>query len=506
MAIVLLLLLVLGGVAHAQAPRAQFRLEDAPHVDVPFHVDLLVEGFEEAPPPAPPPLQIPGATVSWIAAQPNVSRSIQIVNGRRVDATRVTWVMRWRVLATRPGLLKVPSLTVTQGAKSATAPAGEIQIDVVPLADDMKLELELPARPVFVGETVPLRLVWLFRRQPDDPAFTVPLMSLDTFTISAPPITNARNVLDFDVGTKTMKLPYVIDRHTVNGVEYNRLVVEFFAAPRTAPPGGKLEIPPSSVAVKLGVGRADFFGNAPSKLFRATDVARAMEVKLLPVTDRPPSFAGAVGEQFAISVATSRSVVQLGEPVELDVTIKSNQRLDTLALGKLDLEGRLPRDKFTVADEPPTGQLSEDGKTKTFEVVAQVTGPATEIPSLVFSYFDPKRGAYQTIHSEPIALSVKGGSVVGAGDVVSATPGKRAPTVLADETALVNADLALSSAGAVEDRPLGGAALWLLIGLLYAVPLALLGFRSWRLRTAGQREEASEVLTARRRVEELLDR
>ena len=156
--------------------------------------------------------------------------------------------------------------------------------------------------------------------------------------------------------------------------------------------------------------------------------------------------------------------------------------------------------------DPPTGELTDDGKTKTFKVTAQVTGPATEIPALAFSYFDPAKEQYRTIHSEPIALSVKGGRMVGAGDVVSATPTKRAPATVTDDAALVNAELALSSAGAAEQRPLGGTVLWVLIGLLYAIPLALLAARSWQLRTRGQREEAAEVRAARRKVEELLDR
>ena len=255
------------------------------------------------------------------------------------------------------------------------------------------------------------------------------------------------------------------------------------------------------------VGRADFFGNAPSKMFRASDAVRTLEVKALPETDRPPTFAGAVGEQFAIDVRTSRSVVKLGEPVELDIKVKSNQRLDTLSLGRLDGEGRLPKDKFTAPAESPTGELSEDGTTKTFKVVAQVIGPATEVPALAFSYFDPMKNAYQTIRSEPIALSVGGSSVVGAGDVVGGAPAKRtAAAAPADDTASVNAELALSSTGAVGDRPLSGTLLWVLVGLLYAVPLGVLGFRSWQLRTAGRREEAAEVRAARRRVEELLDR
>jgi len=505
-AIVLVLALVLAGQAHAQGTRAEYQLRGEPHAGVPFHLDAVIEGLEESPTLTQPKLEIAGAQVTPVAVQPNVSRSIQIINGRRIDSTRVTWVMRWRIVAPKPGRLVIPSVTVSQGGKSAVVRGAELQVDVIPTADDMKLELQLPDRPVFVGETVPVKIVWMFVRGPQgDPEFSIPFTSLDTFTITTPPAPQGKG-LELDIGAKRVEVPFTVDKTTVNGQEFQRVTIELLAAPRAIPPGGKLEVPPSSVAVALAVGRPNFFGEAPKRMFRATDIARALEVKPLPESGRPPSFAGAVGEQFSIDVRTSRSVVQLGEPVELDVTVKSDQRLDALALGKLDVEGRLPKDKFTVPDEPPTGELSDDGKTKTFKVIAQVTGPATEVPAIAFAYFDPRKGTYQTIHSEPIALSVKGGSVIGASDVVAMPQAKKQAATPTDDTALVNADLALSSTGAVDDQPLGGALLWALIALLYSVPLALLGFRTYQLRTRGQREEAAEVRAARKRVEEILDR
>ena len=495
--------------AVAEDARAQFRLDGGrPHVGVPFRLDLVIEGFDEGPTPELPKLDIPNATVIAAGAQPNVSRSIQIINGRRSDSTRVSWVLSWKVEVHKEGTLRVPATTVTQGTKHATAASGEVEVDTIPITDDMKVVLELPERPVFVGETVPVTLTWLFRRQPQDQTFSVPLMSMDAFTVSGPAVTNPRQALTLSAGSKDLQLPYTVDQTSVGGVDYNRLVVRFFVAPRKV---GKVEVAPASVVAALAVGRQDFFGNAPTRMFRAVDVPHTLEVKPLPETDRPPTFAGAVGDQFSIEVRTSRSVVSLGEPVELDITIKSNQPLDTLALGKMDGDGRLPKDKFTVSADPPTGELSDEGKTKTFKVTAQVTGPATEVPALAFSYFDAVTGRYQTIKSEPIALSVKGGSFIGASDVVSGAPTKRAgsataPSGAADEAALVNAELALSSPGAADDTPMSGGALWILVGLLYAIPLGLLVGRSYQLRTRGQREEAAEVRLARRRVEELLDK
>ncbi|HEX3474500.1 MAG TPA: BatD family protein, partial [Kofleriaceae bacterium] len=510
----LVALVAAAGRARADEPRAELQLGDreSPHVGIPFHLDLRIEGFDKSPQPEIPKLTLPDADVSFVEARPSLPSGFEIIiNGRRADPSKLTWVVRWQIDPHKEGRLRVPALTVSQGSKRVTTRPAEIEVETIPTSDAIKLSLALPDRPIFVGETVPVTLTWLFRGQPADrPRWAIPLMTMDAFTVSGPPVGNAREPLVFQASGKELQLPYTLDQVDQGGTAYNRLTTTFFLAPRKV---GKLEVPASSVVVPLAVGRADFFGNAPSRLFRAADVARTLEVKPLPETDRPGSFAGAVGEQFAIDVSTSRSVVKLGEPVELAIRVKSNQRLDTLALGRLDGEGGLPRDKFAVPADLPTGELSDEGKTKTFKVTVQLTGPATEVPAIAFSYFDPTKATYQTVRSEPIALSVAGSAVVGAGDVVSARPtpaaGGPAARPAGGELVLdgaLPAELALSSPERTGDRPLGGAALWLLVGLLYAIPLGLLIARIYRLRTQGQREDAAEVRVARRRVEELLDR
>jgi hypothetical protein len=498
----LLAFLLLAGRAWADEPIAQFQLGErgSPHAGVPFTLVLAAEGLDESPAPDQPKLEIAGAKVTPLAVPPpNVAQMTEVINGRMRQFRRVTWLFKWRVEVGKEGRLRIPQTAVVQGSKRAIATGAEVDVDTIPTTDDMKLELALPSRPVFVGETVEVVLSWLFRRDPEEQTFTVPLMSVDDFTVSAPTAKDPRKAITIAAGAKELQLPYAIDQVDVNGQKYKRVTLKFSIAPRRS---GKVEVPAASVVAALQYGRPDFFGNAPTRLFRASDVPRALEVKPLPETDKPASFAGAVGKQFAISVGTSRSVVQLGEPVELAITVKSSDRLDTLALPRLDGQGELPKDKFTVPAEPPTGELADDGKTKTFKVTVQVTGPATEIPALALSYFDPEKGAYQTIHSDPIALSVKGGSMIGAGDVVAAAPAKKSSGPQPEtEVALVGADLALSDPGHAGDRPLGGALLWLVLGVLYTVPLGVLGMRSWQLRTREQREEAAEVRVARRKVE-----
>jgi len=494
----LAILCLLAGVA-AAAPRARWQLGDRdPHAGKPFELILAVSGFEETPAPVQPKLEIAGATVTPLGVEPHRSGMNIVINGQQMDSA-VTWAFRWKLEVAKPGTLVAPAITVKQGSASATAQGANLQVDSIDRTDAMKLELQLPARPVFVGEAFDAKLVWLFRSKPQGQEFTLPFGNLDAVTITQPPVPDPDSALQFDIAGKKLALPFDADAVDANGQRWTRITIHMLVVPRVA---GKVEVPPASVDANLPAGSPDVYGRYSLKTFTTSDVAKTLEVKPLPLTDRPPSFAGAVGSTYSMKVETSRSVVQLGEPVELTVTVRSDQRLDTLALGKLVL----PADKFTVPDETPTGELAADGKSKTFKVTVQVTGPASEIPAIPFAYFDPARSAYQTIHSDPIALSVKGGSVVGANDVVALAPKPGTPKPNQQELALVGAELALSSPGDTDKKPLGGALLAGLVALLYLVPLGLFALRSWQHRTREQREEAAEVKTARKRVEAELAR
>lgn len=501
--------IMLGLVARSAqaAPAAELSVDGRAYAGMPFGIRMTVDGFDESPAPKFPTLNIPGAKVTENGIEPSVSRSIQIFNGQRQDSVVVRWVLSWRVVADKEGALTIPPITVEQGSKRATAKGGNLQVATVPSTDDMKFEVTLPNRPIWVGESVPVELTWLLRRDVSEQNFVVPLLTMpDDFVVSPPPATDPRKALPFSTGRSEIRLPFVQDETEVAGGKYSRLRFTFLLAPRRA---GKIAVPASSVMAEMAFGRPDVFGNAPTRMFRATDVARVLEVKELPLTNRPPSFAGAVGSSFSMAVTTSRSVVQTGEPLELVVTIKSDQRLDALALGKLDGPGGLPADVFTVPTEAPPGELSDDGKTKTFRLSVQVLGVTTQLPALEFAYFDPTKAEYQTIHSEPIALSVKGGAVVSASDVVggkpTATPAGSGKTPTAAPVSLVGADLSLSTASRTATQ-VSPTVLWVVIALLYLLPLGNLLIRRQRHASAGARQEASEVRLARNTVERELTR
>jgi hypothetical protein len=523
-------------IAHAQpaAGPASARLQldgREAHAGLPFVIAMVIEGFEEGPAPTAT-LTIAGATVTALGAEPNVAQSVRIINGKRTDSRTVTWVLRFRVEVETAQTLQIPAITATQGGRSVTTRKAELQVKALPTSPDMAVRLVMPERPVWVGEPIEVHLDWILRRNPDDPAFSVPLLTMpDDIAFTAPKVTDPRQTIAIPAGARDVDMPFVRDEVQEGGAAATRFRFTFTVTPKRA---GLLALPPATVVAGLAVGRPDFFGNSATKLFRATDTARSLEVRALPQAGRPAAFAGAVGTGFALAVRASRSVVSLGEPVELELTVRCDSGLETLALPPLVGDGGLPKASFTVPSDAPIGELAPDGKSKVFRVAAQVIGPATEIPALALAFFDPVAMAYRTVHSEPIALSVKGGGVVvGAADVVAAPVRGGSGSAAAAALPLSGNELALalSTPSTTLEAPRQGGWLWITIGLLYAVPLLIFGGRvvqrrrartrgatgAWSqasaalraqlvvARTAPARDSAGPLVTATRALERLAD-
>lgn len=495
--------------AQQAEPQGRYQLGGDAYVGAPFVLGIVVDGFAEDPAPAQPPLTIPGLTI--VPAGVDFRGGFQVtINGRRMQQGGGTWVLTYRVTADRAGNYELPAVTVTQGSLSAQIRGARLPVVDLPSTSDMIIALALPGRPVYVGETFPAEIEWLLRKNPQQQQFAVPLLNMDaTLAVVAPPPANPREKLELATDKGGLELGYVQDRVTRNGQTYDRLRFPILVTARKA---GPIAIPPAQVVASLEVGQGrDAFGFPATRteLFRSTDEARTLDVRPVPETGKPASFAGAVGASFSIAARASRSVVQLGEPVDLEIVVKSDQRLDAVGLPPLDGPGGLPKAKFAVPADPPVGEVSDDGLTKTFRTSIQVTsGDTTEIPALAFSYFDPARATYQTIHTDPIALSVKGGSVVGSAQVVGTRPADGTPPPVdpaAPAISLQGVDLALSAPGAGAGG-LPRTLTWMLVGFLYLVPLAILGLRVVRGRGRARRELAGEVKTALRALADEISR
>ena len=449
---------------------------------------MTASGFEEEPQPEPPALAINGVNVTYLGVSPSVSQRIQIVNGKRSEWRDVTFVYRWRIEASEPGDYTVPQLVVTQGSSQATSQPATFTAHEVATTQDMLVRMQLPDRPVWTGETFDVAIEWLLRRDVGDHEFAVPLFNLDVVRVEPPP-GSARRTLKFDAGQQEISLPIQQDRVNEDGAEYTRLR---FPARITINRPGTIELPPIRVGASLETGTSrDTFGFARSvrQLFKAEGKPRTLEVRSLPLQGRPDSFSNAIGQGLSLDVQASRSVVQVGDPIELQITVRGDVSLEGLSLPSLAAAG-LPESHFSIPESDLVGTVSDDGDEKVFDVNVRIrSADATEIPPLELSWFDPARGEYQSARSQPVALSVSSGKTVGAGDV-TASPGAIAASTeqqpVSEQTSqsrsssllasLIGADMSLSSMDRTLNRALTLTDVRPLLWALYILPVVCFHF------------------------------
>lgn len=488
---------------------------EAIHANMPFTLALSAKGFEEEPTPQPPELAIDGCEVTYLGVSPSVSSRIEIINGRRSDWREVTFVYRWRVLAPSAGRYAVSPLRVEQGGVAASVPGASFEARDVPDTSDMIVRLRLPERPVWVGETFEVAVDWLLARDARNYRFAVPLFDLDGAEVTPGEGGAGAEIVQFHAGTRQIGLPLARSTVDESGRRYTRFS---FPARVTINRPGAVELAPVRVVAQLqaGSGRDRWgFSRPRYELYRAEGDPARLTVRPLPVANRPATFVNAIGGGFSIGVQASRTVVSVGEPVELAVLLRGDGPLTGVSLPPLVGPGGLPAAHFSVPEGSVPGEIDADTNSKRFAVTVRVkSADVSEIPAIAFSYFDPAAGEYRTVASRPVALSVGAGEVVGVDDVVAAPsrPGAGLDPEPTDAepgsgtaiATLVGADMSLSDPGRTLAAPWGNVELHFVLPVLYGVPLAVVLLLVWLTRSDDRRAHGRAVRQALRTVERSL--
>ena len=141
-------------------------------VGVPTVLTVLATGFEEEPTPEVGEISIQGrhrdaVDVDFLGVDPMVSRQTSIINGRRTDSVNVRYAYRYRLMVNHEGEYQIPTVQVTQDDVSATSVPGRFVVKEAPKTADMAIELDMPKRSVWVGETIPLNIDVYLQRDID---------------------------------------------------------------------------------------------------------------------------------------------------------------------------------------------------------------------------------------------------------------------------------------------------------------------------------------------------
>jgi len=209
----------------------------------------------------------------------------------------------------------------------------------------------------------------------------------------------------------------------------------------------------------------------------------ALEVKPLP-PNAPASFSGAIGN-FTMTSEAKPKTVQVGDPITVTNTISGRGNFDRV-------NAPIIEDERGWHKYPPSSKFKQDDEvglsgTKTFEMVLSPNEKKQGLPLLAFSYFDPVKEQYVTLHSDPIPINVEGGAAVASGAGASTTPATAAARAASP---VPNANKPQDILYQLTDRPQTTESFAPLYtrNVFWAAQvfpfLALIGFAGWKIRRA----------------------
>lgn len=388
-----------------------------------------------------------------LAEPPREMSQITIINGRR-DARRSV-MMTYLITPRHEGSFTVPAMTLQVDGETLTTEPQRFIATKSETGELMFAEIEGGKKQVFVGEPLDLVLkIWMkpFR----DPSTGQTLSEGDMWKT----ITNSTSWGGFTDRMKELASHRQrpggeeVLRDDGNGQErsYYQYRIHATVYPKRA---GQIDADDVQIVanypVELGRSRSpfpgaladDFFGSR-SPLSRMMDddffgspfgdrmtimqsrpivadaSVDAAEVLPIPTAGRPDDYRGAVGQYQMITQATPTSV-DAGDPITLHIRIQGTGPMELVQAPPLATMSELTKE-FKVPDEPLAGFVKDDIKVFSTTIRPRHAG-IDGIPPIRFSFFNPETQEFETVFSDPIAITVNQSETLALDAIISNAPG-----------------------------------------------------------------------------------
>jgi hypothetical protein len=370
-----------------------------------------------------------------------------------------------------PGSHRIPAFTLTFAVRKVRIP--ETTFAVRPLAPGETLglveaALELPERPLTLGETVTGRLV-----------------------VRDGEKEKARGVWSVEARGEGVAFRNLGARSAEGGV-----AAEFEITPTRA---GALDLKVGAVVLAETQG-----ARGPETRDRPVVLSRPLRILPVPTQGRPADWAGAVGSFRAGAVTVSKPRPEIGEPFRLAVTLEGEGNFDRI------LPPEVPHgDAWDVLPIRESGRAGRGATARTFtyQLTPRLPGKLST-PAVRLSAFDPATRGFDRVVFPSVEVEVSGRAperveLVAADPAAPAAPAAGAPPAppvsrLAEPPATLDAAEPAAPVAGSGLAALNGA---LVAGLLGAVALA--ARREWALanpRAVARAKARRAARRARRRL------
>ncbi|QDU49615.1 BatD family protein [Gimesia panareensis] len=407
--------------------------------------------------------QIDGVEVRSAGA-PSQSSQVTVINGRRTESRSV--VLRYLITPRRAGTFEIPALTFKVDGKNVKTEPLRFVATKSETGDLLFVELAGKKDKVFVGQPLEMTLrIYIKPYRDQDHELT--LSEGDMWNMISEHTTWGSFQKRIEEMANNRQRPggKEVLRKNAQGEEraYYMYEIDAQVYPTKA---GKISGDDIQIVVNYptGLGRSrdpfdSFFDDSPfggsfmsspfSNRLSVTSarpvVAEATvdttEVLPVPTKGRPLDYRGAVG-QYQIVTQASPVNVHAGDSITLNLGIIGTGPMELVQAPPLS---ELPELKqFKVSNQPLAGYVQDDSKVFSTTIRPRQAG-ITEIPAIPFSFFNPETEQFETVHSAPIAITVKKAeslaldAIVGAKGTQSKTQDKAQSTAVL-EPSFVNVD------------------------------------------------------------------
>ena len=209
-------------------------------------------------------------------------------------------------------------------------------------------------------------------------------------------------------------------RGTFKGESYNEVV--WRKAVLYPQKSGNLILEPLTLDLTLSLpsNRRDLFGRRILTQSQKTITTgeKVIKVKDLPKKNKPENFSGAVGE-FDFDLILNKNALKASESFQAKIKVRGKGNLNLFNLPSINVPNTLEvyepehNEKVKVTLSGIQGTVEDS-----YTIVPQFQGKYP-IPSIEFTYFDPKLEAYKTLFSQELIVDVYDGPTSGLPSVNS---------------------------------------------------------------------------------------
>ncbi len=174
---------------------------------------------------------------------------------------------------------------------------------------------------------------------------------------------------------------------------------------------GELKIEPLTldISVQVPSNRRDFFGNLISSSVNKTvsSGSSIIDVKSLPIDNKPKDFSGAVGS-FSFEIKSDKNELLTDEAFQLSLIVSGEGNFNLFEDPKISLPNSLEVYEPEKISNISVRARGIKGNINNKYTVVPINPGKYTIPETKFSFFNPVSAEYKTIYSDPIFIDVDG--------------------------------------------------------------------------------------------------